>query len=448
MLKKIASTDLKENMCFSAPVFFDDGEYMFADEGTPLHKRELDALVRWDIPYVLTAGVALKDGEAPHGSEEVEDDEAITGNEGEAGVFRGDGRPPGAPSGKLEESAWNLEGFSSPLSLQQQEDASAEATSKRQMTLAEAFPDGKVERIPASMRDTSQYALYKSFVFAMDEIFGNIKKSDFSSCTVDKVASDLRLFVLESRASAVRCIFGNDIEDHEMAKNAIHSAIVSMLVAENFSISDVSLDHIIEGALLHDAGMLRVSDAIIEKVGKLSKEELAVIHYHPIYGYNIIRDDLHYPEEVALIALQHHEHWDGSGYPDAIEGEKISIQARIVSAADAFVAMVSARAYRSKFSGYEAMKNLVADNARRYDPDIVKAMIQNMGIYPVGSIVLLNNAAIARVIQVFPGSPLRPVVKIIVDEAGQSFPDDESEAVDLRVNRGIFIVRDINPTEI
>ena len=435
MFKKVATADLKENMRFSEPVFFDDGVYMLADAGVPLRSRELDALARWDIPFVLTTGGVIKENVGTQGPDDVEEVEELQSLE-----------PIGALEGEFEGAA--LQDDASPLSPKPSPKAASGGERKKPMTLAEAFPDGKIDRIPASMRSTPQYASYKSFVEAIDGLFASIKKSDRVSHAVDEVAGDLRLFILESRASAVRCIFGNDIEEREMAKNAVHTAIVSMLVAENLAVSDMGLERIITGALLHDAGMLRVPDAIIEKAGKLSSEELAIIHNHPIYGYKIVHETLMYPEEVALAALQHHEHWDGTGYPDGLVGDKISLQARIIAAADAFVAMVSARAYRSKFSGYEAMKNLVADNARRYDPDIVKAMIQNIGIYPVGSIVLLNNAAIARVTQVFPGSPLRPVVKVIVDEAGQSYPDDESETVDLRVNKSLFIVRDINPTEI
>ena len=453
MFKKVSVAELKENMRFSEPVFFDDGVYMLADAGVPLHSRELDALVRWDIPFVLTAGGIIKESDLPldpDDAEDVEDIEELDSLEPEseyADDFLSDEEPLDAFESSAASNAWAGEAFA-PKPSPSPEDASSKDEHKRPKTLAEAFPDGKVDRIPPSMRETQQYASYKSFVAAIDELFTSIKKSNSPSRAVDEVASDLRLFILESRASAVRCIFGNDIEEREMAKNAVHTAIISMLVAENLSVSNAGLERIITGALLHDVGMLRVPDAIIEKAGKLSAEELAVIHNHPMYGYKIIHETLMYPEEVAVAALQHHEHWDGTGYPDKLTGDKISLQARIISAADAFVAMVSARAYRSKFSGYEAMKNLVADNARRYDPDIVKAMIQNIGIYPVGSIVLLNNAAIARVTQVFPGSPLRPVVKVIIDEAGQSYPDDESETVDLRANKSLFIVRDINPTEI
>lgn len=443
MLRKVSTGDLKEDMRFTAPVFFDDGMHMLADVGVPLHRRELDALARWNIPYVLTSGAVLKESELPLDPEDAEEAEELGSSE-PTGAYEADipkgSAPQGIPKGKFEKTAWNdMDGVSG---------AKPPIASRTHKTLAEAFPDGKVERIPASMRSTPQYALYKSFVATIDGLFASIKKSDTVSRAVDGVAGELRLFILESRASAVRCIFGNDIPDREMAKNAVHAAIIAMLVAENLSISDAALERIITGALLHDVGMLRVPDKIISKSEKLSGNELAIIHHHPIFGYKIIHEDLMYPEDVAIAAMQHHEHWDGSGYPSGLAGREISLQARIISAADAFVAMVSARAYRSRFSGYEAMKNLVADNARRYDPDIVRAMIQNIGIYPVGSIVLLNNAAIARVTQVFPGSPLRPVVKVIMDESGRSYPDDESEAVDLRANKGLFIVRDINPAEI
>ncbi len=424
MLKKVNTSELKENMRFSAPVFFDDGIYMLVDEGVPLHQRELNALERWDISFVLTAGRELAEGEALDAAKEG----------GELAV-----ESP-APSDFSE--------FDTPENEADSSDAQA-SVAQKQKTLAEVFPDGRMDRLPPSIRNAPQYALYESIIASLDEFFESIKNSaSVKSRAVDGIVSDLHRFILDDRAHAIRCILGNDISDKEMAKDAVHAAIISMISAESLSISEAEIEQILAGALLHDVGMLRVPDKIVSKAGKLSDDELAIIRSHPSYGYKIIVDDLMYPDEVALAAAQHHEQWDGNGYPAGLAGEKISLQARIVSAADAFVAMVSPRSYRSNLSGYEAMKSLVADNARRFDPDIVKAMMQNIGIYPVGSIVLMNNAAIARVIQVFPGMPLRPVIKIIIDEAGQSYSDDESETVDLRTNKSLFIVRDLNPSEI
>jgi HD-GYP domain-containing protein (c-di-GMP phosphodiesterase class II) len=145
---------------------------------------------------------------------------------------------------------------------------------------------------------------------------------------------------------------------------------------------------------------------------------------HPLLSYRIITKELQYPDDVGLVGLQHHERWDGGGYPRKSSGVDIDILARIVSVADAFEAMVSQKPYRNSMIGYAAMKNLLSDNARRFDPEVLKAFIRSMGIYPIGSLVLLNNAAIARVLETHADAPLRPKIKIIVDEFGKHFKDD------------------------
>ena len=110
--------------------------------------------------------------------------------------------------------------------------------------------------------------------------------------------------------------------------------------------------------------------------------------------------------------------------------------------------MVSPEVWRDRLSGYDAMKNLVADNARHFDPDIVKAVIRTLGIYPVGSVVLLNTSAVARVLSSWPDAPLRPEIKILIDEFGKAFPENDGETVDLRANKTLFIVRAVTPAEI
>jgi HD-GYP domain-containing protein (c-di-GMP phosphodiesterase class II) len=169
---------------------------------------------------------------------------------------------------------------------------------------------------------------------------------------------------------------------------------------------------------------------------------------HPLYTYKIITKELLYPEDVGLVALQHHERWDGEGYPRRISGSDIDIGARIVSVADAFEAMVSEKPYRNSMMGYQAMKNLLSDNSRRFDPDILKAFIKTMGIYPIGSIILLNNGVIARVTEVQGDAPLRPKIRILIDEFGKMFKQDEGELIDLLTEKSLFIARALDPKEI
>jgi hypothetical protein len=98
--------------------------------------------------------------------------------------------------------------------------------------------------------------------------------------------------------------------------------------------------------------------------------------------------------------------------------------------------------------GYQAMKNLLADNSRRFDPDVLKAFIKTMGIYPIGSVVMLNNGSIARVTEVQGDAPLRPKIRILIDEFGKIFKNDEGDLIDLLTEKSLFIAQALDPKEI
>jgi hypothetical protein len=115
---------------------------------------------------------------------------------------------------------------------------------------------------------------------------------------------------------------------------------------------------------------------------------------------------------------------------------------------DAFEAMVSKRPYRNSMIGYTAMRTILSDNARRFDPDIIKMFIRTMGIYPIGSVVLLNNACIGRVVDVNNAAPLRPRVKVMIDANGREFPKDGGEVIDLASDKKLFIARAVDPKEL
>ena len=103
--------------------------------------------------------------------------------------------------------------------------------------------------------------------------------------------------------------------------------------------------------------------------------------------------------------------------------------------------------YRNSMMGYQAMKNLLSDNLRRFDPDVIKAFIQTMGIYPIGSIILLNNGALARVVDVQPTAQLRPKIKILIDEFGTVFKQDEGDEINLLIEKSLFIAKAVDPKE-
>jgi HD-GYP domain-containing protein (c-di-GMP phosphodiesterase class II) len=300
---------------------------------------------------------------------------------------------------------------------------------------------------PADLNSPSDsYRKYVGMVSAMDRIFKAIARKGSSEARfVDDIVQRILAAVRDKNGGFINYILGGEVRRFELAKNAVNTAVLSAHIALEMKLPNHRILQTITGALLHDAGMLRLPQELVKKTGALSAEELHRMQSHTLYSYRIVHEELRYPPEMGTLVLQHHENWDGSGYPQGIAGEEIHFGARIVSICDAFEAMVSEKPYRNSLLGYQAMKNIMADNARRFAPDALKAFIVIMGIYPIGSIVLLNDGSIARVVDVRKDAPLRPLVAALADPSAKVFQPDQGERIDLRLNKSLYIVRAINP---
>jgi HD-GYP domain-containing protein (c-di-GMP phosphodiesterase class II) len=293
------------------------------------------------------------------------------------------------------------------------------------------------------------YKKYVGMINVMDRIFKAIARKGSSEARfVDDIVQRILSAVRDKPGGFINYILGGEVRQFELAKNAVNTAILSAYIALEMKLPNHRSIQTITGALLHDAGMLRLPQELVKKTGALSAEELRRMQSHTLYSYRIVHEELNYPPEMGALVLQHHENWDGSGYPQGIAGEEIHFGARIVSVCDAFEAMVSEKPYRNSLLGYQAMKNIMADNARRFAPDALKAFIAIMGIYPIGSIVLLNDGSIARVAKARKDAPLRPVVAALADPSGKIFQQDQGEKIDLRLNKSLYIVRAINLDEL
>ena len=170
-------------------------------------------------------------------------------------------------------------------------------------------------------------------------------------------------------------------------------------------------------ALLHDVGMLNVPNNIIFKHGQLTASEFEIIKKHPLDGYEMVKHLEQYPHIIEVI-LQEHEREDGSGYPQGLEGDKISDFAKIVGLADVFEAMVHGRAYREGFITYNAIQKIIEKCSKQFNPKIIRALINSIPMFPIGSLVKLSTNEIARVLSVNSVRPVRPVVEILIDSDG------------------------------
>ncbi len=294
--------------------------------------------------------------------------------------------------------------------------------------------------------------LYREYVDMVDRlavVFDRVGRGEkVEPRTVDSIVQDLLRVVRDKQADLVSAILSGEIAANDYARAGVDTAILSIVVGTAIKLPTWRLAYLATGALLHDLGMARVPESIVKKKGELAEDELQKMRAHPLLSYRIITKELMYPDEVGLPGLQHHERWDGEGYPRRSPGKDVDLLSRIVSVVDAFEAMVSEKPYRNSMIGYAAMKNLLSDNSRRFDPEILKAFIRAMGIYPIGSLVLLNNAAIAKVVGIHADAPLRPKIRVVVDEFGKRYGDDEGEILDLLKEKTIFVARALDPRDV
>ncbi len=297
--------------------------------------------------------------------------------------------------------------------------------------------------------DTSVLRIYKKAITRLNVVFNDIREySKADKIEIDTIITDI-FSLLRDKPEELKAITMISVEpEQDLVQSSLNCMIVSIILGRQFKIINSRLISLAVAALLHDIGMTKIPEALLKKEENLSSDELKIIQSHPMYTYKLITKSLKYQEEIARIALHHHERWDGKGYPNGLSGKDIPLASRIISVADAYGAMLKDRPYRDSMIGYKAMREILNDNSTRFDSGILKIFIKSMGIYPIGSLVILNDSSIARVDLVHNEAPLRPSVQILMTPAGRILNEKTKKVIDLLVEKKLFIVRAISKDEI
>lgn len=166
------------------------------------------------------------------------------------------------------------------------------------------------------------------------------------------------------------------------------------------------------GGLLHDVGKMGVPLDVLNKPGKLTDEEFSLVKNHPVQGWEILKG-AHMNDAVPLdVCLHHHEKIDGSGYPEQLSGEAISLHARMGAVCDVYDAVTSDRPYKKGWDPAEAIKRMVEFRDGHFDEKVFQAFVKTVGIYPAGSLVRLKTGRLAVVTDQSEKSLLTPTVKV------------------------------------
>lgn len=244
------------------------------------------------------------------------------------------------------------------------------------------------------------YEHYKDVRNIIFSIMGNVKKNKNSLFNIIEVMStDLSVYT-----------------------HSVNVAILSVLTGMSMKLNDQQLTDLGIGAMMHDIGKVRISDALLNKSDPLTPAEFDEIKKHSSEGYFMVKDNSTISSIVKNIILFHHERLDGSGYPLGIGEDRINKYIRIVSMADIFDAMVTKKAYRKSIPGYKAIEHLQSKLGTELDKDVFSHFIKNVALYPKGTGVVLNTGEKGIVIDVEENNPTRPTVRVIYAASGDLYP--------------------------
>lgn len=257
----------------------------------------------------------------------------------------------------------------------------------------------------------------------------------------ERITERLALKDYTLMSQAAKSLEGNHLPAH-----SVNVCIYSVVLGLGLDYNKGKLTMLALSALLHDTGLMAMPE-ITEKEGKLTDEEYQRVKTHPTLGAEIVSQIEGISNQVSLPVIeQHHERKDGGGYPKGLAGEDIDQLAAIVGLVDIYEASTHPRTYSEKEVPHEAVREIVKTNNDLFGDDLIRLLIEELSIYPVGSMVRLNTGAIARVRAVSRGYPLRPKVEVIFGSDGQR--EEKLTAVDLRKEPRLHIVRPIDERDL
>ncbi len=287
--------------------------------------------------------------------------------------------------------------------------------------------------------------VHKDTCKAVGTVYGAIKNGEMF--TTDELELALRniITLLTENNNIFLFLYGLDEGKNYLMYHSVNVTFYALLIGMGLKYSPAKLRELGLGTLLIDAGMTKIPVYITHKQSNLTEQEFNLIKTHPLHGYRSLRDHGRVRERIALVCLQHHEHYDGSGYPRGLKGNMIDEYARIASIADSYEAQIVHRSYRKKQLFYHAMKDLLSSGINKFDPVLLRVFLSQMSVYPIGSIVQLNDKSIGIVIGSVTKKPLRPIIKLIFDVKHNRI--DETLVLNLVEETSLYITKVLDETE-
>ena len=218
--------------------------------------------------------------------------------------------------------------------------------------------------------------------------------------------------------------------DDSIYAHGVNVALVTRAIGKWLKWGKEELNTLTLAGLLYDIGKIKIPAEVLNKSGKLTDEEFAMIRNHPRNGYELLKEVPNLEPEILNAALKHHERFDGSGYPDGLLGEDIDDMAAVVAIADVYDAMTASRSYRTPKSAFQVIAMFEDDGVHKYNPKFILTFLQNIANAYQNNRVILSDGTSARIIYINQNRLSRPMVQL-----------DDGSVIDLSRQADLEITR-------
>ena len=295
-----------------------------------------------------------------------------------------------------------------------------------------SFP-GEVESLPteAGMIVREEERKEKAFVDIYDEFYEFLAEVLNAAKTDQKFSIDRGVELVAKvidTPSAIESLYRKAIYRKEFKYDSkvhgINVAIFAIKIGEGLGYKRDQLVELGIAALIHDIGMCKIPDEVVNKEGILTNDEYALIKKHPQFGYDIVLNALGEKYKwLAEVVSQEQEREGGQGYPRGLTGNEIHEYAKVLGMVDVYEALSHPRPQRKRFLPYEATKVIVNSSKNMFPQKLIKALLTKLSCFPISSYVVLNSKAIGRVVDTNEASPLRPVIEMLYDNTGKKLTE-------------------------
>jgi len=207
------------------------------------------------------------------------------------------------------------------------------------------------------------------------KILHQLENGEIPETSVCEATRDVVLDEISNKIDEVESIHQLRIVDDYTFSHGVNVSSICAALAFKFDFNQKDIQDLTLAAFLHDIGKTKIPPEILKKPKPLIPKELDIMKQHTSFGYDIIKNQMGLGEKIALVALEHQEKYNGSGYPRGIKGKEISLFAQITSIADVYDALVSQRVYKEPMSPSDALKIMIAEGSKAFNPFVLYKFI-------------------------------------------------------------------------